>query len=53
MKFHLTLALSVALGFVAASAAAVTVSIADHGAVGDGKALNTAAIQAAHPCPPG
>src|SRR5208283_1278833 len=47
MKSHPILALSAALGFAATSAVAVTVSIADHGAVGDGKTLNTAAIQAA------
>jgi polygalacturonase len=47
MKLPLTSALSVALGLVAAPAVAVTVSIADRGAVGDGKVLNTAAIQAA------
>jgi len=47
MKSHLNLALSAALGFIAAPAIALTISVADHGAVGDGKTLNTAAIQAA------
>jgi len=47
MKPHLILTLSAALAFVATPAVAVTVSIAERGAVGDGKTLDTAAIQAA------
>lgn len=47
MKIIARFVLSVALGMVALPAVAVTVSIADHGAVADGKTLNTVAIQAA------
>ena len=47
MKKLTQLVLVVTLGMAAWPAVAVTVSIADHGAVGDGKTLNTAAIQAA------
>jgi polygalacturonase len=47
MKLHINLILSTALGFAALPAAALTICVADRGAVGDGKTLNTAAIQAA------
>ena len=47
MKIIARLAWSVAPGMAALPAAAVTISIADQGAVGDGKTLNTATIQAA------
>jgi polygalacturonase len=47
MKYLLIFILSVAVGFAAAPAFAITVSVTNHGAAGDGKALNTAAIQAA------
>lgn len=47
MKILVRFALSIALGMVALPAVAVTISIADHGAVADGKTLNTAAIQGA------
>jgi hypothetical protein len=46
MKYVPLFVVSVAVVFVAVPAVANTVSVADHGAVSDGKTLNTAAIQA-------
>lgn len=47
MKESIQFAVSIVLGLAAAPAVAVTISIADHGAVANGKTLNTAAIQGA------